>query len=180
MRTSSGPFKKWNTNGFLAQWTRATGSYPVGCGFNSHRTHHMKECSVCHHSDVEFYKNSSKRDGLQSICKGCKKIKDAEYFQDTKGHHKSLNKERKRQTRQWVWDYLETHPCIDCGETDPIVLEFDHRSDKISGIADMVSWGYTIPKIEKEIAKCDVRCANCHRRKTAKDLDWYKDLDMGL
>ena len=136
----------------------------------------MKECSICHRSDVQFHKNKAKADGLQSYCKGCKKINDAEYFQDTEGHHRALNKERKRKVRQWVFDYLKQHPCIDCSETDPIVLEFDHRSDKVMSIADMISTGQSLDKIEVEIAKCDVRCANCHRRKTAKDFDWYKDL----
>lgn len=137
----------------------------------------MKECSVCHKSDVEFHKNSLKKDGLQTTCKGCKKLQGAAYFQDTKGHHRALNKERKREIRQWVMDYLKEHPCIDCGESDPIVLEFDHRSDKIMEVSGMIREGYSIPKIEEEIAKCDIRCANCHRRKTARDFDWYKDLE---
>lgn len=136
----------------------------------------MKECSVCHRTDVEFHKNSSKPDGLQSYCKGCKKTKDAAYFQDSKGHHKKLNQKRKQKIRQWIWNYLTAHPCIDCGETDPIVLEFDHHSNKVMEIADMIRDGFGIPKLEIEIAKCDVRCANCHRRKTAKDFNWYKDI----
>ena len=139
----------------------------------------MKECSACHRSDVEFHKNSHKQDGLQNICKECKKVKGAAYFQDTKGHHKALNKERKRKIQQWILDYLKEHSCIDCGEKDPIVLEFDHRSDKVMEISKMIKMGYSITKIEEEVVKCDVRCANCHRRKTAKDFGWYKDLNMG-
>lgn len=138
---------------------------------------YMKECIICHRSDVEFHKNKSKPDGLQNTCKFCKKIQGAQYFQDTKGHHKNLNKKRKRKIRQYILDYLKFHSCVDCGETDPIVLEFDHISNKIMEISDMVRWGYSIPKIEQEIDKCEIRCANCHRRKTAKDFEWYKDLE---
>lgn len=77
--------------------------------------------------------------------------------------------ERKHQLRTQVFEYLKTHPCIDCGETDPIVLEFDHIHDtKTSNIADMVGQGTGFAKILTEIAKCEVRCANCHRRRTAK------------
>ena len=72
--------------------------------------------------------------------------------------------------------YLATHPCIDCGESDPIVLEFDHRnpSEKKDEISHMVSTAAPLSSLEAEIEKCDVRCANCHRRKTAKQQNWNK------
>jgi hypothetical protein len=79
--------------------------------------------------------------------------------------------------RQYVFDYYKTHGCIDCGETDPIVLEFDHvTGDNVSNIAFMVHSNTSISTLVEEIEKCVVRCANCHRRKTAKDQNWYKDL----
>lgn len=63
--------------------------------------------------------------------------------------------------------YLREHPCVDCGETDPVVLEFDHLRDKkfaiSKGLQDR-NW----QDVLDEIAKCDVVCANCHRRRTAK------------
>ena len=59
------------------------------------------------------------------------------------------------------------HPCVDCGETDPIVLEFDHLRDKKFSIAK--GWrGHEWQKVLDEIAKCEVVCANCHRRRTAR------------
>ena len=63
--------------------------------------------------------------------------------------------------------YFRDHPCVDCGETDPIVLEFDHLGDKSfcigTGFRDR-NW----QSVLDEIAKCDVVCANCHRRRTAR------------
>src|SRR5213592_3239392 len=59
--------------------------------------------------------------------------------------------------------YLSKHPCVDCGEDDPIVLEFDHLRDKkfaISAGLQSRPW----QDVLDEIAKCDVVCANCHRR----------------
>jgi hypothetical protein len=62
--------------------------------------------------------------------------------------------------------------CVDCGESDPIVLEFDHvRGEKRADIGRM-SQVATWAKIEDEIAKCELRCANCHRRKTARQFNW--------
>lgn len=71
--------------------------------------------------------------------------------------------------------YKATHPCVGCGERDPIVLDFDHReqSEKLFQIADGMR--YAPAKIMAEIAKCDVLCANCHRRRTAKQMMYYQD-----
>lgn len=77
--------------------------------------------------------------------------------------------------RNLVWTHLTTHPCVDCGESDPIVLEFDHvRGVKTKVISLLIGDGSSVKWIREEIAKCEVRCANCHRRKTAKDWNWYK------
>lgn len=65
-----------------------------------------------------------------------------------------------------IIEYLATHPCVDCGETDNIVLEFDHLGDKVADLSSYASGGRTWARIEAEIEKCEVRCANCHRRKT--------------
>lgn len=70
-------------------------------------------------------------------------------------------------------EYLRVHPCVDCGETDIRKLEFDHRdgSGKTMEVTRMVgrrSWA----TIQQEIAKCDVRCANCHRKRTALQQAW--------
>jgi len=48
------------------------------------------------------------------------------------------------------------------------VLEFDHvRGQKVKNVADLVKDGVRWSLIDEEIGKCDVRCANCHRRRTA-------------
>jgi hypothetical protein len=79
------------------------------------------------------------------------------------------------ETFQKVFHYLQEHPCKDCGETDPVVLTFDHvRGKKIANIAAMMAAKYSWKTIEKEIAKCEVRCANCHTRKSAKQFGYRK------
>lgn len=75
----------------------------------------------------------------------------------------------RERNRLFVVSYLQSHPCVDCNEADPVVLEFDHvRGDKEKEISRIVNWPKGISAIKSEIAKCEVRCANCHRRKTAK------------
>ena len=57
--------------------------------------------------------------------------------------------------------------CVDCGETEDVLLDFDHvKGEKRANISDMIYQGYSIKSIKDEIRKCEVRCANCHRRKT--------------
>lgn len=74
------------------------------------------------------------------------------------------DREVERRTR-FLLEYLASHPCVDCGETDPIVLEFDHIGEKRFGISSGLrdrSWQDVLDEIEA----CEVVCANCHRRRT--------------
>ncbi len=69
--------------------------------------------------------------------------------------------------------YFATHPCVDCGTTDVTVLEFDHRDGaiKVATINELLR-DSRLRELDAEIAKCDVRCANCHRRRTARQFNW--------
>lgn len=71
---------------------------------------------------------------------------------------------------------MKEHTCVDCGEKEIILLEFDHISGiKINTISSMVRIGCSIKTIEEEISKCQVRCVGCHRKKTAKQFGWNKE-----
>jgi hypothetical protein len=63
---------------------------------------------------------------------------------------------------------------VDCGESDPAVLEFDHVRTGVTRIADLITRGRPAAEIEAEIACCVVRCANCHRRVTAQRAGWIR------
>lgn len=83
-------------------------------------------------------------------------------------------KRRQRRNQGIVWRYLLSHPCVDCGEDDPVVLEFDHvRGVKKRAVAAMVCYASKKTLLD-EIEKCEVRCANCHRRKTAVARGWFR------
>jgi hypothetical protein len=76
-------------------------------------------------------------------------------------------------------DYFRTHPCVDCRETDPLVLEFDHLADKAFTISEGLrdrSW----TAIVEEMAKCEVVCANCHRRRTAQRAGFARAVALAL
>lgn len=79
-------------------------------------------------------------------------------------------RERIRELKDFIREYLQGHPCVDCGEDDIRVLEFDHvRGRKFQAVTKMTHSGYGVEKLAKEIEKCEVRCCNCHRRRHVKD-----------
>ncbi|MEZ4416181.1 MAG: hypothetical protein R3E10_10565 [Gemmatimonadota bacterium] len=81
---------------------------------------------------------------------------------------------RREQGFERIREYLACHPCVDCGESDPDVLGFDHRAlaEKSFNVSTLLSAGYAWDKVLAEIRKCDVRCANCHQRRTAQQFEW--------
>ena len=73
-----------------------------------------------------------------------------------------------------MYDYLATHPCEECGESDVRVLEFHHVGGKDMAVSAMVSGGYSIERITSEISKCTILCANCHRKITVEERGWFR------
>lgn len=115
--------------------------------------------------------------GIRWKCLKCQKgYQDKRYKINSKMKKEALvrAKNHKKVNQEYVWEYLLSHPCVDCGETNPVVLEFDHKddSDKKREISLMLSNGNSLDTIIKEIEKCEVRCANCHRRRTAEQFGW--------
>lgn len=86
----------------------------------------------------------------------------------------------RKKIKDFLIEYLKVHPCVDCGENAIVVLEFDRMSLKSSDIALMLKNRYSLTAIEAEIKKCEVRCANCHRRKTAKNGNWYRVIEASI
>jgi hypothetical protein len=91
---------------------------------------------------------------------------------DARRKRHKINKQNARnKARELIAGYFATHPCVDCGESDPIVLTFDHvRGKKSNDIATMVGSGLSLATIRVEIEKCEVRCYNCHAIRTHERL----------
>lgn len=126
-----------------------------------------KFCSACKQTQpfTLFAKNSRKKDGLQTHCKSCQTTYGQKRYQNDKQSFRDRNDAARIRNQIVVYQYLLHHPCVDCGITDPVVLTFDHLRDKKMTVSDMVKQSYSLKTIFEEIAKCEVRCFNCHMRK---------------
>ena len=142
----------------------------------------MKTCTKCKviKPMSEFSARKKSPDGKASWCRDCFKAHWQERYYAYHDHYlethsKSRNKLRQEKAQK-VYEYLTAHPCVDCGETDPVVLEFDHRNgeDKTHAVCMLVNRNWSWERICAEIEKCEVRCANCHRRKTASQFGYLR------
>jgi hypothetical protein len=79
---------------------------------------------------------------------------------------KELATYNKQQYKKKLAQIKEKSGCADCGNKNPIVLDFDHLKDKKYNISRMIHDGFSWKAILKEIEKCEVVCANCHRIRT--------------
>jgi transposase-like protein len=110
-------------------------------------------------------------DGRQWWCRDCFKS----YFREHREQSRAAKQHRKRAARSMLDAFLAEHPCVDCGEDDALVLEFDHLSDdKIAHIGAMLGTGTSVAQVEAEVAKCEVVCVNCHRRRTARRAGHFR------
>lgn len=134
----------------------------------------MKKCTKCkiEKEEKEFSllyprKSSIK---LRPDCKDCKRKKNRASIKDLEKYKERLKKvkeESLRKSKEFIENYLYNHPCVDCGISDIRVLDFDHIiGNKKDNVSNLKWAGARIWKLEKEIEKCEVRCANCHRIKT--------------
>lgn len=141
----------------------------------------VKVCSGCNLSKPvsEFAWRNKAAGRRHARCRSCFSTTSRSHYQAKRQQYinrsKAWRQACREENQRRILAYLREHPCIDCGEADPVVLDFDHRGDKSFGIANMLQF-VLWRRIEAEIAKCDVRCANCHRRKTARELGHWRSL----
>lgn len=114
-----------------------------------------------------------------SRCAQCRAIKRREHYLANRDYYAAKARRRQKRVVQgnldFILSYLSENPCRDCGESDPRVLEFDHRDDepKRAPVSVLARSGYSLQAVVAEVARCDVRCANCHRRRTHDQLGWW-------
>lgn len=136
----------------------------------------LKACTKCGEEKDEaegFHLRDRLKNSRRSICKSCCSAHKKEHYRKNKDRCKAQIREYKQgsrlEVREKTFEHLRENPCVDCGESDILVLEFDHvRGLKKYNICDMMRGSFSWKSVQKEIEKCEVVCANCHKRRTAK------------
>lgn len=134
----------------------------------------MKICSTCKQAleRSHFNLRAASPDGLQSVCRACNAARARRYYAENLEKHRKAVAAQVAKTRaahlDRIGEYLLAHPCVDCGEADIRVLDFDHRdgADKAAEVMRLAKAAYSWVRVMAEIAKCDVRCRNFHARVT--------------
>jgi hypothetical protein len=142
-----------------------------------------KSCTGCRRErPLVGFRIKNKRTGRRgTLCRACRSAYGKLHYEKNREKYRTRGRRPHHEQRDeywfWVMSYLTAHPCLDCGETDPVVLQFDHRdgTTKVGTVGLMLnraSWDDLL----REIGKCDVRCANCHRVRTAQQCGWSKSI----
>jgi hypothetical protein len=140
-------------------------------------------CKVCHSAD-----SKRRRDEPESKEKARKRAQI--WYAENREYARAKNKEyqlkhpevgqrsrakynaKKQRVRDWLIKTYDGVPCMDCdGVFEWCSMDFDHRPDegKEFGIGVMSCRKATperLAEVQKEIAKCDLVCSNCHRVRT--------------
>ena len=140
-----------------------------------------RRCSRCGETrPLDVFPTKNRETGLRRVwCRDCCRAYGREHYRRDRTPYLERARAWRREERPriiaMVADHLRTHPCVDCGETNILFLDFDHRDRStkratVSRLAHRTS----LAAVLAEIAKCDVRCGNCHRTKTSAQRNWRK------
>jgi hypothetical protein len=140
----------------------------------------MKTCTKCKESKAhsEFHKRARAKDGLQSWCKVCSIAARLETYRSSPENMQATRDSALKsqiRNRDYLVELLLRSSCLDCGETDLVVLHFDHvRGPKVGEVSKLARRGVSLTTLQEEIDKCEIVCANCHMRRTSKQFNWFK------
>jgi hypothetical protein len=142
----------------------------------------VKVCTTCtrRQPDREFYADPRARDGKQAQCRTCQNAAKKRRYHADPDYRARVNKRNRaayrpgtrralavqqKAERAAIVAEAKAQPCVDCGNSyPPAAMDFDHvRGEKGGTIAHLVCSGGSIERLKEEIAKCEIRCAVCHR-----------------
>jgi hypothetical protein len=130
------------------------------------KTKICKKCNLELPLDDEHFASryDRKEKTYQWICRKCQAEYRKLHYQKNKQKYIDKAKKFTKSMVDWFFEYKKGLKCKVCGENRYWVLDFHHRdkNEKEIEISSLYRNGNR-KKLLKEIEKCDVLCANCHR-----------------
>ena len=131
----------------------------------------MKTCCTCGETKPleEFYKQSKAKDGRQSQCRVCQLAYRSRYYKEHQETENARKVAYRNRDKEWYLSLKAGKPCVDCGQVfHPAAMHWDHKDGevKVKAVARLFNGYRSKEKILAEIAKCELRCANCHAVRT--------------
>lgn len=129
----------------------------------------MKKCSSCGIEKELSEFHFKKGDKRQGMCKSCKKIYIRKHYKDNIEKYKEKARLNVFKAKSWLKEFKKGLKCERCGENHIACLDFHHvdKNTKEGAVSQLANSG--LNKLLKEIDKCIVLCANCHRKEHYKD-----------
>lgn len=128
----------------------------------------MRTCARCQQSLPleDFGVHRREKGSLKHTCRPCTRAYGRDHYQRNKGDY--LEKARRWEAKmKALIDAAKNRPCTDCGQTfPPYVMDFDHLPGREKAFNVSAGRAIGLAKVQAEIDKCDLVCANCHRRRT--------------
>ena len=125
------------------------------------------KCSKCNKEKptTEFFSNKKRSSGFDCYCKDCRKDYSRKHYGIRTDYYKNKVNRNKEKIKDIILQYKQGKKCSRCNFSNPLALDFHHKNpkDKEFSISKAYIKGIGIEKLEKEIAKCEILCANCHR-----------------
>lgn len=90
-------------------------------------------------------------------------------------NRKQQREKARARNQKWAKEYLEKNPCIQCGESDILLLDFDHIRDKKYHVSKIICDGMSLKTLKNELKKVQILCVRCHRIKTHGKSWWRLD-----
>lgn len=133
---------------------------------------------ICSKCGVEkpaeaFPLRRDRRTGRGTVCLECGRVYRKAHYEANRSRYiaraRVARPMRRSMAYAWLIDHLRAHACVDCGETDIRVLQFDHidPAAKLRNVSSLIMEG-SLGRAMAEVGKCEVRCGNCHRRRTLR------------
>lgn len=131
-----------------------------------------KYCPKCkkEKSKNEFSNNGGRGDGKQAYCKPCSNKLGIQNYHKNKERYYKVARKRDLKLKLFIAK-LKDKPCKDCNKKyPPYVMDFDHldKNTKVANVSYLKRHRVAFDKILKEVEKCELVCANCHRIRSYK------------